>query len=205
MSTDIEYLLEHRVSANHFDPDHTLGAPQIARLVDLATRAPTAFNLQNWHFVAVHSAEAKSALLPLCYGQQKVADAAVTFVVCGTLDAHRQLAGTLRPAVDAGIVPPGTAAQWTALAGSALDDRPRAQRDEAIRSASLAAMTLMLAAQGMGLASCPMTGFDVEGVRQALALDAHTLPVLLVSVGRPAPGNWPQKPRKPIRQVLTLV
>ncbi|AHY09918.1 nitroreductase family protein [Serratia plymuthica] len=36
------------------------------------------------------------------------------------------------------------------------------QRDEVVRSASLAAMTLMLAAQGMGLGSCPMVGFNPQ-------------------------------------------
>jgi hypothetical protein len=28
------------------------------------------------------------------------------------------------------------------------------------------------------------------------------VPVMLATVGRAAPGNWPQKPRRPLAQVL---
>jgi nitroreductase len=28
------------------------------------------------------------------------------------------------------------------------------------------------------------------------------LPAMLVTVGYPAPGNWPQKPRRPVADVL---
>ena len=45
-------------------------------------------------------------------------------------------------------------------------DRPHVERDEAMRSCGMAAMTLMLAAQEMGYTSCPMDGFDFETVGQ---------------------------------------
>ena len=32
-----------------------------------------------------------------------------------------------------------------------------------------------------------------------------TLPVMLVAVGRAAPGNWPRKRRRPVEQVLDFV
>jgi len=76
------------------------------------------------------------------------------------------------------------------------------QRDEAVRSASLAAMTLMIAAQAKGLASGPMIGFDPEGVRKEFNLAADEVPVMLLPVGRAAPGNWARKPRFPVGDVL---
>ena len=87
-------------------------------------------------------------------------------------------------------------------AGGAHSTNPQLQRDEAVRSASLASMTLMLAAQGMGLASCPMSGFDAAGVAREFALSPDEVPVMLVAVGDAAAGNWPQKRRKPVAQVL---
>ena len=41
------------VSANLFDASHTLTDVEIEELVRLATRAPTAYNLQHWRFIAV--------------------------------------------------------------------------------------------------------------------------------------------------------
>ncbi len=163
----INHLIETRASTTRYQPGRTLPAAQIRQLVQLATRAPSAYNLQNWKFIAVQSAAAKARLHALAYQQRQVLDAAVTFIVCGTLAAHRGLA-------------------------------------QALRSASLAAMTLMLAAQGMGLASGAMSGFDGDGVAAAFELTADELPVMLVTIGYPAAGNWPQKLRKPLDQVLAF-
>src|SRR5690606_28150335 len=80
----------------------------------------------------------------------------------------------------------------------------QAARDEAVRSASLGAATLMHAAEAMGYVSCPMVGFDAEGVIRAFALAPQEIPVMLVAVGRAAPGNWPQKPRRPLAEVLEI-
>ena len=51
------------------------------------------------------------------------------------------------------------------------------QRDEAIRSGALAGATLMLAAQGMGFATTPMTGFDAAGVAAEFGIPATEVPV----------------------------
>ena len=47
-----------------------------------------------------------------------------------------------------------------------------------------------------------MTGFDAEGVVASFGLTSEEVPVVLVTVGRAASGNWPQKPRRPLDQVL---
>ena len=77
--------------------------------------------------------------------------------------------------------------------------------DEAIRSGSLAAMTLMLAAKGQGLVSTPMIGFDQSAVAKEFGLSGEEVPVMLITVGYPGAANWPQKPRKPVSDVLQFV
>jgi nitroreductase len=42
-------------------------------------------------------------------------------------------------------------------------------------------------------------------VRRDFDLADDELPVMLLAVGRAAPGNWPQKPRLPVEDVLTIV
>src|SRR5690606_21460702 len=196
---------ESRISINHFQPDRPLDEDVITSLISQATKAPSAYNLQNWRFIAVRSQEAKARLKAAAFGQQKIEDASVAFIVCGTLAAHSQLASALQPSVEAQIMTQGIADGWVARVGADHPNNPVLQRDEAVRSASLAAMTLMLAAQGMELGSCAMSGFDAELVSQSFALGADELPVMIVTVGHPAEGNWPQKVRKAVPEVLSIV
>lgn len=201
----IAEVIKSRISANNYDIERTLSEQEITDLIDLATHAPSAFNLQNWRFIAVRSAEAKARLLPLAYGQQKVVDAAVTFIVCGTLNPHESLPAALKPSMDAGILNQDIYNMWVAAAQGMYGENPQRQRDEAIRSGSLAAMTLMLAAKGQGLLSTPMIGFDAAAVSEAFHLGATDVPVMLVTVGYPGETNWPQKPRKAVQDVLAFV
>lgn len=205
MPNAIKTLIEARVSTTRYQADRHLSDDELGELVRLATLAPSAYNFQNWKFLAVRSAEAKARLFSLSYGQQQVVDAAVTFVICGTLAAHEALPQVLQPSVEAGILRQSTSDSWVAMAQAAHHDQPLLQRDEAVRSASLAAMTLMLAAQGMGLSTGAMGGFDAQGVIREFGLSAREVPVMLVTLGYPAPGNWPQKPRKPLHEVLEFV
>lgn len=202
MHKPIQVLIETRASTNHYDPNRHLSDKEIADLVGLATRAPSAYNFQNWKFIAVRSPEAKARLKTVCYGQQKVADASVTFIICGTLAAHEGLPHVLQPSVDAGLLDQSMLAGWVVMATRSYAGNPQLQRDESFRSASLAAMTLMLAAQGKGLSTGSMSGFDPLGVAREFRLDVNEVTVILVTVGYAAAGNWPQKPRKPLHEVL---
>lgn len=194
-------FIEQRISANRFDTSHHLADADISRLVQLATRAPTAYNLQNWRFIAVRTPGAKARLRAVAQDQAKVQEAAVCFIVCGVLADPEALAERLQPSVDAGFMPSAMAQGWLQAAQQQYASA-QAVRDEALRSASFGAMTLMHAAQALGLAPCAMTGFDAEGVAASFGLASEEVSVMLVTVGRAAPGNWPQKPRRPLDQVL---
>lgn len=196
-------LIEKRVSANRFDAGHVLSETEIAELARLAARAPSAYNLQNWRFIAVRTPEAKAQLRRLAHDQPKVAEAAVTFVICGLLPDHADIPTRLRPFTEEGFMPASMASGWEEGARAQYADK-RAARDEAVRSATFGAATLIYAAEAMGLASGPIGGFDAEGVAHAFGLEPHEIPVMLVAVGRAAPGNWPQKPRRPLHEVLQI-
>lgn len=196
--------IEQRSSVNHFDPQQSLDDASIEALVGWAGRAPSAFNLQNWRFVAVRSATGRQRLRELAWNQAKVSEAAVTFIVCGVLPCAESLGERLQPSVDAGFMHAGLAATWQSSAAQMYSSAPHNRRDEAIRSATFAASTLMLAGQALGLAASPMSGFDSAGVSRAFALHTDEIPVMLVTMGRARTNNWPQKPRRPVHEILEL-
>jgi nitroreductase len=198
-------LIRQRISANKFDPNFEIDDETIRELIACAIEAPSAYNLQNWRFIAVRSPVRKRALMAHAFDQEKVVDAAVTFIVCGELEPQRGVRAAMKLFHDDGHIDGDYLRDWVDEATAAYEGDPAAQRDEAIRSASLAAMNLMIAAQAMGLASGPMIGFDPQSVRTDFNLSATQIPVMLIAVGRAAPGNWPRKRRRPVDQVLAVV
>lgn len=83
MNNAIIEAIKQRSSTNIFDASRGITDERIGELISLATLAPTAFNLQNWRFIAVRTVAEKIRLRKLAYDQAKVSDAAVTFIVCG--------------------------------------------------------------------------------------------------------------------------
>jgi nitroreductase len=195
-------VIRQRVSVNRFDPAFVLEEKAIRELIAYACEAPSAYNLQNWRFVAVRTPARKRTLMTLAHDQEKVVEAAVTFIVCGLLEPHRGIRAAMQPFHDDGHIDREFLEDWVEEATLVYRDEPSFQRDEAIRSASLAAMNLMIAAQAMGLASGPMIGFDTAAVAVEFALAPTDIPVMLVAVGRAAQGNWPRKRRRTVDQVL---
>lgn len=204
MVLSVKQALLQRAATNNFDVSKSLDDTQITELVRLATLAPTAFNLQNWHFIAIKSAEAKQRLYESAYKQQKILDAAVTFIVCGEMEPHKTFDRVTKVMVDRGGVSESAASTWHNKVTSALHNNSVAQHAEAFRSASLAAMALMLAAEEQGLATGPMSGFDLAAVRATFDLPETRIPVMLVSVGYAAEGNPPQNARLDVEEVLEI-
>lgn len=204
MKQSFQSLIESRVTTGHFDSQRPVKTEAIREILRLTTHAPSAFNLQNWRFIAVQSPKAKERLCELAFGQSQVKEAAVTFIVCGRLDGYLDLFETLQPSVDAGMIPSALQEQWAAMVVDLHENNPQLRRDEAFRSASLASMILMLAAQDHGLASGALSGFDAGGVVREFGLGEQSVPVMLVTVGYPSGVPRPRKIRRPVDQVLEI-
>ncbi|NUO89205.1 MAG: nitroreductase family protein [Cupriavidus sp.] len=194
-----------RSAAKYYDPAAALSDDEIRALVRIGTSAPTSFHMQNWRFIAVRSAEAKARLSPIAWSQPPITEAAVTFIVCGQLADSSVIPDRLAPLVEAGIMPAEMVPEWEIPARKLYMDYPQRQRDEAVRSGTFGAAAMIYAARSLGLGSTPMIGFDAEAVHREFGLARNEVPVMLLSVGAERTGNWPQKPRLPVADVLDLV
>ncbi len=191
-----------RSSTKYYDPAATLSDEQIRELVRIGTSAPTSFHLQNWRFIAVRTPEAKARLSPIAWSQPAITEAAVTFIVCGQLADSSVVPERLAPLVQAGVMPAKMVPEWEIPARDLYMEYPQRQRDEAVRTGTFGAAAMIYAARSLGLGSTPMIGFDPEAVHREFALTKDEVPVMLLSVGAERPGNWAQKPRRPIADVL---
>ncbi|WP_158555215.1 nitroreductase family protein [Fulvimarina endophytica] len=196
-------LLRSRLSCQAFDPRATLSRAAIEGLIGAAVQAPSAFNLQNWRFVVAHSPNSRSRLKPAAYGQEKITDAAAVVIVVGIEPVSDAFSALMNRDEEDGRLPASERERLDRQIGRSYSD-PCAGKAEAIRSASLAAMTLLLAAEADGIAACPMSGFDPAEVARAFALAAGETPVLLVALGRNADPAQVQKQRRPVSAVSSF-
>jgi nitroreductase len=205
MSNPVIDCIATRSTAKYYDTTATLSDDQIRELVRIGTTAPTSFHLQNWRFIAVRTPEAKARLSPIAWSQPAITEASVTFIVIGQLADSSVVPDRLAALVEAGIMPAAMVAEWEIPARDLYAEYPQRQRDEAVRTATFGAAAIIYAARSMGMGSTPMIGFDAEAVHREFGLARDEVPVMLLTVGKERPGNWPQKPRRPIEDVLHLV
>lgn len=182
--TDFFSIIQERQSIKHFDDSHKLSKQEILELLGITNRAPSAWNLQHRKFLVITDWTNKEKLLPIASGQKQVAEASVTIVILGDLQANLNANAVNGAAVQAGLMPEDVRSNLTSQIEDAYTNDLTFSRDEAIRNASLAAMQLMLAAKAMGLDSCPIGGYDAGKLVEAFDVPSRYIPVMLVAIGK---------------------
>jgi nitroreductase len=187
--------IARRRATRHFDPGRPVPDDLLKRVLHLATLAPSGFNLQPWRFLVVRSPRNRERLRACAFGQPKVAQAPVVVVVLGYLYPHRtDLDAMVDRQLSLGAATPEAAAALRATARRAME-RVADPVVWAARSAMLAAATLMIAAESLGLNSAPMEGFDPSRIKEAFGVpDDHTICCLIAlgysSEAKPFPGRF---------------
>jgi len=197
-------VIRERTSVNLFDPSKQISEAEIREIVADAIQAPSSYNIQHWRFVAVTDPEKKKQLQAAAHNQTKVGQASATMIVLGDLHGYEKLGKILSPLVKSGAITQDAVDSSAKRAASAYAGNPQLQRDEAIRSGALAGMTFMIAAQARGYVTGPMIGFDPEQVKKLFRISDRYVPVMLITLGYPAPGNAARRPRLSVDEVLAF-
>ncbi|SDE28958.1 putative NAD(P)H nitroreductase [Paenibacillus sp. UNCCL117] len=202
---DLTALVKARRSANKFIPGVEINDRQLEDIFQLAKFAPSAFNLQHTHYIAVRNPEVKAKVYEAAYKQYKVSSASALIVVLGHKEAYRDVARLNEGMLNLGILSQQEYDDTVQSVLSFYTDRGEAfKRDEAIRNASLSAMLLMLAAKDQGWDSCPMIGFDPDALREALHIPEDYVPALLIALGKEDTSRQrPRGYRKPVGEFVS--
>ena len=189
--------IENRRAIKGFDPDFRMPEADVERLMRLAMLSPTAFNIQNWRFVLARDTELRQQIRAAAWDQAQVTDASLLVILTADLKAWEKEPGRYwkeapEPVRDF-LVP---------AIGHYYDGREQVQRDEAMRSCGMAAMTLMLAAREMGYESCPMDGFDFDAVGRLINLPANHAIAMFVAIGKPSLAPLPRGGQLTMREIV---
>jgi len=187
--------IARRRATRRFDPARPVPDEALKQVLHLATLAPSGFNLQPWRFVVVRNERNRRRLYECAFRQPKVAEAPVVVIVLGYHHPHRShLDAMLERQTALGAITEPAAAETRARAARTME-RVADPALWATRSTMLAAATLMIGAESLGLASAPMEGFEPEKVKEAFGVpDDHTV-CCLIALGfaaedKPFPGRF---------------
>ncbi len=180
----VDAILQRR-STRHFDPSRQVSEEQLKQVLRLATQAPSGYNLQAWRFIVVRSERNRDRLRKCAYGLPALVEAPVVLIVLGYHFPDRHdLDPMLQEQIRRGSL---TIEEGHALKTSV--GRRLALTPEiplwATRSAILATGFLLLAAEGLGLATHWTDVFDENKLQEDFGIPADHTPCGLIALGHP--------------------
>ncbi len=127
--------------------------PTLTRILEAACWAPSAGNLQPWYFYVVQNAALKQRLAEACHGQHQVAEAPTVVVVMADPARSNERYGE------------------------------RGAQLFCLQDTAAATQNLLLAATGLGVASCWVGGFDERRVQELVEAPPRLRAVAIVCLG----------------------
>lgn len=194
---NVSQAINERRAVKNFDPSHVITEEEIKRLFSTVILSPTSFNIQHWRFVLVRDEALREQVRQKAWGQMQITEASLLVIITGDVKAwekqpSRYWEGAPKEASDM-LVP---------MIGQYYGGREDVQRDEVMRSTGIAAQSLMLAAKDMGYDSCPMVGFDFQGVAELINLPNDHLISMIVTIGKALKPAYERCGKLPYKEVV---
>lgn len=193
---NVSTAIQERRAEKIFDPTYVISEEDVSCLLQKAILSPTAFNIQNWRIVRVKDPALRQKIREVAWNQDKVTDASLLFVLCADLEAWAKEPvryWTGAPQMYQDMLIPAIDVYYR--------DKPQVQRDEAMRSCGLLAMSIMLLAQEQGWHSCPMDGFDFDAVGKLISLPEDHVVSMMIVVGKRSQESFPRTGKLQLAEV----
>lgn len=169
---DIFEAIETRRSVRQFKSDRDITDEEIEKILHAAVMAPSAGNLQCWHFVVVRDQFLRSQLAKEAGRQLFIEQAPVIVVVCADLEKSQHTYGD------------------------------RGHSTYALQNTAAATENMLLAARALDLGACWVGSFDEAKASEILVLPKGMRPVAMIPIGVPAEPTKRIPPRRNIDEVV---
>lgn len=194
---DLLLALTRRFACRTFT-DQAVSEAALQAILEAGCIAPSGFGMEPWRFMVIRTAAVKSLMTSACFNQAPVASAPVLIAVIALVDALQPDSAYVQARLEA-----------EAGGGPAPDELKSAYRgfhkhadvrNWAIGQCNFAAAQVMVQATSLGLATCPIGGFDEAALSAALSLPVGEVPALVLAVGHCAQPQGERR-RKSMREM----
>lgn len=196
---DLFTAIETRRAVKHYDPSAPVAPEAFEKIMQATLRSPTSYNIQHWRFVRVQDTALREQIQDAAWGQTQITEAGELIVLCADTQAWRNQPQRYYRNTDA-----DTRRVLLEMLHNFYVNQPQRQHDEALRSCGIAAQTFMLAASGLGYATCPMIGFDNDKVAQLINLPKDHIIAMLITLGKAAKPAHPRAGQLSLSDVLVV-
>ncbi len=182
---DVPTAIAQRRAIKSFKAD-PIAPDLLKQLVELTVAAPSSWNLQDWRIVLVQDEAQKAALASAAWNQPQITQAPVTFVFAADVVAWQNgRTPVFEQALQNNAWTEQTVSYFKTQVPQFQEALGDKNREYAIKDAIIAATHLMLAAESLGLASCPMNGWLEDQVKAVIGAenDPDLAIALLVPIG----------------------
>lgn len=145
----------------------------VEKILSAAIHAPTAGNVQSWHFVVVRDEKIKHRLATEAGHQHFIHQAPVVIVVCADLERAERGYGS------------------------------RGRELYSIQDTSAAVENMLLSVTALGLASCWIGAFDEKKAAEIIDLPENLRPVAMLPIGFAGEPERRMPPRRKMEEVVS--
>jgi len=184
--------IQARYACRRFLPD-PLALEDVASILEAGRLAPSGFGLEPWRFVVVGDAD-RARVAEACFDQPPAATAAGLIVIVALVAQLDPQSDYVRARFDAEARGAANEPVYDAYRAVYRSDSIAAW---AIGQCNFAVAHMLLQAAHLGLASCPIGGFDSTLLARTLHLPDGEVPALVLAFGHCAHAA-PERLRKPL-------
>ncbi|MFD1440414.1 MULTISPECIES: nitroreductase family protein [Lacticaseibacillus] len=208
VNNDFGDVLLHRESVRDFDPSVKIPREELQQMISEAITAPSACNLQAWHFVIVDDEAGKDKLRSyfMKFNKPQLDSCSAMIQIFGDTLAFKAYRDLWNKACEDGRITPEKRDEVLNTFLPLYEKAPKSMlvNDSTVDS-TIAATQLMLIARAHGYESNPIGGYDTTKAAKVFGLDPERyVPVMAVALGKPAKNGKDEmkSARYPASQVI---
>lgn len=191
-NNDFSDIMLNRHSVRQFDPSVEISRDELQEMIKEAATAPSACNLQSWHFVIIDTPAAKDKLkqAAMKFNYPQIDTSSALIFIAGDTHSHEVYRDVWNKVYEAGKI---SKEKLDQILNTFLPLYEKASPEfltlDATIDGAMVGMQLLLTARAHGYEANPWSGFDFKTVISAIGLDPKRfVPVMCVALGKPAAG-----------------
>jgi nitroreductase len=199
---DFSKIVQKRRACHSFQPNIKIPQKDWEQIFHETSLTPSGYNLQPWEFILIQDHQNIQQISKIAYNQAHVKDASAIVIAIADTHIARNADKITQQWLDANYLTPEKALSFKA---SITKERPSEKNEKmALRSTTLACMSLIYSAENLGYATCPMMGFRQLEMKKFLKIPDDRSLALMIAIGKANPNHkvLPRLPRKSFQELV---